>query len=155
MSKNTISVTIKWVKHALEIAAAKSLEISKTSLLKAVKKTPNAVKLNKVAEVLIANQRGSHKTPVNINENAYDSFKEAGKAFGVAAGTRAYWCKQQGTTNLIIDVGEFEFSKLEKGSIEHMCSLAHKSGFHNLEDWLIKKGWHQVLSKESSLPYGQ
>ena len=53
---------------------------------------------------------------MNINETAYDSFKEAGKAFGVSGGAIAYWCKQQGTTNLTIDIGEFEFSKLEKGS---------------------------------------
>jgi hypothetical protein len=138
MSKNTISVTIKGVKYASVTAAAKSLEINKTSLLKAVKKTPNGVKLNKAVEALIANQRGSHKTQVNINETAYDSFKEAGKEFGVAGGTIAYWCKQQGTTNLTIDVGKFEFSKLEKGSIEHMRALAHKSGFHNLADWLEK-----------------
>ena len=55
-------ITIKRVEYASVSAAARKFKINKSVLLKAVKKTPNGEKLNKVVEALIANQRGSHKT---------------------------------------------------------------------------------------------
>ncbi len=118
--------------------AATELEVSKTGLLKIIDSCSSQGELDRSVKSLIQNKRGSHKRGVTINGVAYASLTLAGKALGVGGGTISNWSKAQGTDDLVVDIDQLAFERLEKGSVVHMRALAHKAGFKTLSDWIKK-----------------